>query len=901
MGTAVVKSGSADGKVKYPYDAMVYIEGSRVIAINDNGDIIKAGVVGTDDASVIQAALDYLNGLCPDQYNGRSLHIRSGTYMLSSGLTVTYPHRISGDGPSQTILACASAITLIDIVPAGSFCWEFCRFTLENLTLHGNHVGLYGITHNGLDGSLKVVKSQYINLIIRSFVNFGVVANNNWGNTFINVFFKENGTTLESGGILIRSECNYFYGCAFDWNACGLIFEHGCGSGLYGCVIEGNTYHGIWGHYNPSTGKYPLHTTIQGAWFESNGKYNSSHPTDPMELYDVYIDNINIIRWVIRDCETYGQDYVTKSICSLASSTTILNHGHGAVYWVTRPDGATISDPTNLDSVGDTTTLLSPHNQRIPPNIIIYKISSTCYAKDGVTGKIFSYSTTDQTVFNYVMTNAPAGSKIFIKRGVYNLSSSFSPSNQGVCLYGESRINNGTDGTVLKLTSAASSVVVLPSWCEIHDITINCNSYSCSSSGAIFIPNDTSGQVIDNVSVIGCGTNTSCIYVSGTTHTYGCTIRDSYLSNSYYPGVLVSQHANGGAINIVDNTIVVTGTSSNYNSGIYIDNGVRCNVSNNSITGSCKYGIYVCSGSYNNAIRGNIIANSVTAAVAEVDTSTNNIITDNIISGSSITSNAGGSLIYDNVGYVDPSSLKLVGANIIEVAGDVKGYWQFNDRSGTVVTDFMKYHNLTAAANVSTWVRTHPKTNSYYLSGASTDVMYCSSHSDFNMGNGSTDTAFSIIVAIAPAEVSVGGALITKYNPSGSKREWEFSTVADKSNILLYDESADAYIQLTSSLTLSTSTWTVLCFTYDGSGTIGGMKLYHNGVLDTAPTQSTDGTYVAMESLTGELCVGCSHDGSGNRNKFFNGEIAQLLITKKELSAKEVLTLTYIIQGLLGV
>jgi hypothetical protein len=56
-GTAKVKSGSKAGKVQYPYDAMVYIDGTTVYAVDKEGNVIRRGVAGTDDAAVIQAAL----------------------------------------------------------------------------------------------------------------------------------------------------------------------------------------------------------------------------------------------------------------------------------------------------------------------------------------------------------------------------------------------------------------------------------------------------------------------------------------------------------------------------------------------------------------------------------------------------------------------------------------------------------------------------------------------------------------------------------------------------------------------------------------------------------------------------------------------------------------------------
>ena len=82
MGTVKVKSGSNEGKVQYPYDAMVYIDGTVVCAVDKEGNTIKRGVAGTDDATVIQAAVNSIS-------SGKVM-IKDGSYVISSQITVDH-------------------------------------------------------------------------------------------------------------------------------------------------------------------------------------------------------------------------------------------------------------------------------------------------------------------------------------------------------------------------------------------------------------------------------------------------------------------------------------------------------------------------------------------------------------------------------------------------------------------------------------------------------------------------------------------------------------------------------------------------------------------------------------------------------------------------------------------
>jgi hypothetical protein len=71
----IVYSDISSALRKQPYDAMVYLDKGKVIAVDSNGKVIARGIAGEDDATVIQAALDKQG----------TIYIASGTYYLNSG------------------------------------------------------------------------------------------------------------------------------------------------------------------------------------------------------------------------------------------------------------------------------------------------------------------------------------------------------------------------------------------------------------------------------------------------------------------------------------------------------------------------------------------------------------------------------------------------------------------------------------------------------------------------------------------------------------------------------------------------------------------------------------------------------------------------------------------------
>lgn len=147
MGTAKVKSGSQDGKLKYPYDAMVYIDGTNVIAVNSEGNVIKRGVAGTDDTTVIQAAIGASTS---------KTIVKNGSYTITATLKIEKnDYTIDFDGSTLTAGTGIGAIQrIVNDGPEHNqsviMVWKSSRVIVENVIVDcDNREGTCGILAYG--------------------------------------------------------------------------------------------------------------------------------------------------------------------------------------------------------------------------------------------------------------------------------------------------------------------------------------------------------------------------------------------------------------------------------------------------------------------------------------------------------------------------------------------------------------------------------------------------------------------------------------------------------------------------------------------------------------------------------------------------------------------------------
>lgn len=247
--------------------------------------------------------------------------------------------------------------------------------------------------------------------------------------------------------------------------------------------------------------------------------------------------------------------------------------------------------------------------------------------------------------------------------------------------------------------------------------------------------------------------------------------------------------------------------------------------------------------------------------------------------------NAEARLINDIYGIITPD-------NIV-------GLWIFDPTTGTTILDRgMKAHDLTLNSDAST-LSPNKIGLAPNLSIPGVSVTYSAGdHADFSFGNGSADSAFSIVSLCKQTAVNKR-SILSKYDLTTGATKREFRFFEDSSSNLLfslYDESASAVIArryLTNKI--PTNAWATYFGTYAGNSLATGIKMYLNG-LRVDDNTFISGTYVAMENTTASL-ASYELGSTGMPTYGFTGSQSVIILAKEELTATQVKRLDFILKG----
>jgi hypothetical protein len=130
----------------------------------------------------------------------------------------------------------------------------------------------------------------------------------------------------------------------------------------------------------------------------------------------------------------------------------------------------------------------------------------------------------------------------------------------------------------------------------------------------------------------------------------------------------------------------------------------------------------------------------------------------------------------------------------------------------------------------------------------------------YNFGDASADSPFSIF-AWVDMDDATGFNIISKFS-SGSSAEFFFRVdAADKLRINSYDGVSTVSIGKQSTITLTSDqgSYVLVGFTYDGSSTSAGYKLYlgnGSGMTRLATVDNQAGSYTAMHATTSDIEIG---------------------------------------------
>ena len=284
-----VASTSAMGESSF---VMNKVSSTYYIRSGTTGAVIYSG---TNAATVLQAAIDALTA-------GGKIFIKAGVYTFTTGITITYPISIEGEGNGLTgsgatfrygtVLNFSTSSPAITIPLAWS---QPIGVRIANLNLYNTGTTPTGIL---LDSS----RMLFENLLIENFTQFGVQLNGHM-NTFIHCSFWTNGTSSPSfGGIAIGStdgvmiaNNNTFIGCKFEGNGSGVCAYNGYSNSWDGCTFEGNNYHGMNIVATPTNGAYPTMSMVKTADFESNNMASAA------SIYDIYLPTNGSSYWTFEN------------------------------------------------------------------------------------------------------------------------------------------------------------------------------------------------------------------------------------------------------------------------------------------------------------------------------------------------------------------------------------------------------------------------------------------------------------------------------------------------------------------------------------------------------------------------------------------------------------------------
>ncbi len=230
----------------------------------------------------------------------------------------------------------------------------------------------------------------------------------------------------------------------------------------------------------------------------------------------------------------------------------------------------------------------------------------------------------------------------------------------------------------------------------------------------------------------------------------------------------------------------------------------------------------------------------------------------------------------------------------MESFGEVLAFWMPDGADTTTNTDLSR-HGFTWTYD-ATVAGKHVQQGSGVLLNfdGSTDEADTPDNARFSRGGGSPDQAMAIVCVVEADDATPAAdtTVISKWDEDtdAELREWRvlLTTTNGYPRIELYDESANAFIGREDQTALTVNTVTHLVFTYDGSGSNEGIRIYKNGVrVDDA--DSSSGTYLGMEDLGTKLLLAHNLSAASTpvAEGFWDGGMGMVMQYGKDFTVEE--------------
>jgi hypothetical protein len=205
--------------------------------------------------------------------------------------------------------------------------------------------------------------------------------------------------------------------------------------------------------------------------------------------------------------------------------------------------------------------------------------------------------------------------------------------------------------------------------------------------------------------------------------------------------------------------------------------------------------------------------------------------------------------------------------------------YKFDEASGPVLDSF----GTNPATNFGATTDVAGFNNKAYSFNGSTNYVEIPNNPDFSFVTGSVDSAFSIRAIVNWTTLS-NDTIIGKVGATGATREWLILYENGKLIFRLTGQQNSAInIQIEYSFTPALGTWFELIFTYDGSATKEGLKMYVNNLA--VGTRTLTGVYTNMTASSSTIVIG---KYANITSYSFQGLIDEISVWKRELTVAEV-------------
>lgn len=234
----------------------------------------------------------------------------------------------------------------------------------------------------------------------------------------------------------------------------------------------------------------------------------------------------------------------------------------------------------------------------------------------------------------------------------------------------------------------------------------------------------------------------------------------------------------------------------------------------------------------------------------------------------------------------------LMAATSIPIEHGLFAHWQFNEGGG--VCSFNKASNtLTAKLTNGAYFKNMQRGQSLFLDGVN-DYVDIGDNDNLTFSNGASDYPFTISAWIYILNTNATSfRLCSKTSlPGLTGNEYLCGTTGANPGLytlVIYsggNTGSNIQISSTTSAASDVGKWVFITFTYNGSSSSSGMKMYRNGI-QLATSVSTSGTYVAMTNTTSSFNIGRVFPSSGTT--YASGNIQYFKIYKRELSATDII------------